>query len=47
MGLDSYVFRVFKPEELEDRVYSLEEIKALGLSAYLAEYHKMSPSSLN
>ena len=38
MGLDSYVFRVFKPEELEDRVYSLEEIKALGLSAYLAEY---------
>ena len=31
MGLDSYVFRVTKPEGLEDRVYSLFEIKALGL----------------
>lgn len=38
MGLDSYVFRVTKPEGLEDRVYSLDEIKALGLSAYLAKY---------
>ena len=29
MGLDSYVFRVTKPEGLEDRVYSLDEIKAV------------------
>ena len=37
MGLDSYVYRVSKPEGLEDRVYSSDEFYAMGLSAIPAE----------
>lgn len=32
MGLDSYVFRVSKPKPLENRIYTMEEIRAKDLS---------------
>lgn len=38
MGLDSYVYRVSKPEGLEDRVYSSDEFYAMGLTAIPAEF---------
>ena len=38
MGLDSYIYRVKKPEGLADKVYSSDELRNMGLDAVLAEY---------
>lgn len=38
MGLDSYIYRVKKPEGLADKVYSRDELGNMGLHAILAEY---------
>lgn len=38
MGLDSYIYRIKKPEGLGDKVYSSEELRKMGLIAILAEY---------
>ena len=33
MGLDSYIYRVKKPEGLADKVYSSDELRNMGLDA--------------
>lgn len=43
MGLDSYVYRIKKPEAMESRVYSRDEIRQLGLSSFATEDTKDNP----